>query len=203
MRQLSFQLGVWIEVKDGNDTARDIFDGHYSRYFYADGRKPKLFVGPGEKMILVTPEADALFVWRKFISGDGQQGVNCAVFHNSSNRLSSELILEAERLAFERWPGERFYTYVNPHKVRSVNPGCCFKKAGWRRCGVTKHRKLLIFEKCALRDSESGPSGRAEEIKQPWHASIPQASLSRAALLHCRVPGGVAYPSGAALLHGT
>ena len=29
----------WIEVRDGNDTARALFDRHYSRYFYADGRK--------------------------------------------------------------------------------------------------------------------------------------------------------------------
>jgi hypothetical protein len=32
----------WIEVRDGNDTARAIFDQHYSRYFYKDGRKPKI-----------------------------------------------------------------------------------------------------------------------------------------------------------------
>jgi hypothetical protein len=147
MRQLSLQLGVWIEIKDGNDTARNIFDGHYSRHVYADGRKPKLFVGPGEKLVLITPEADALFIWRKFISGDGQQGVNCAAFRNESKRLSSELILEAERLAWERWPGERLYTYVDPRKIRSTNPGYCFLQAGWNRCGITKHNKLLILEK--------------------------------------------------------
>jgi hypothetical protein len=31
-----------------------------------------------------TGDADALFVWRKFIDDSGQQGVNCAVFRNES-----------------------------------------------------------------------------------------------------------------------
>lgn len=149
MQQPSFTWDgtVWRVVRDGNDTARGLFDRHYSRKVYKDGRKPLQFVGPGQKMVLLTPAADALFVWRKFISGDGQQGINCAVFRNESGRLSSELILEAERVAWLRWPGERLFTYVNPRKVRSSNPGFCFLMAGWRRCGVTKWNKLLIFEK--------------------------------------------------------
>jgi hypothetical protein len=148
MRQLSLTIddAVWIEVKDGNDTARHIFALHYSRRHYRDGRKPLLFVGPGEKIVLITPNADALFIWRKFISEDGQQGVNCAAFRNEGNRLSSELIREAEVIAWRVWPGERLYTYVNSRKIRSVNPGCCFKMAGWKRCGVSK-KGLIILEK--------------------------------------------------------
>lgn len=141
---------TWVEVRDGNDTARAIFDRHYSRYRYADGRKPLIFVGPGEKMVLLTPCARALFVWRRFISRDGQQGINCAIFRNEGAGLSSELIRVADRLADRRWPGERHYTYVNPRAVRSSNPGFCFLKAGWRRCGTTKVRKLLILERMAV-----------------------------------------------------
>lgn len=137
---------AWVEVKDGDFTGRHLFHRHYSYKPYRDGRKPLLFVGPGEKMVLLTPDAKALFVWRKFISGDGQDGVNCAVFRNEEAGLASDLIRNADRLAWERWPGERHYTYVNRKKVRSTNPGYCFLKAGWRKCGVTKHRKLLIFE---------------------------------------------------------
>ena len=136
----------WIEVRDGNDTARNIFDRHYSRYRYKDGRRPKLFVGPGEKMVLLTACARALFVWRKFISGDGQQGINCAIFRNEGAGRSSDLIKSAMQLAWNRWPRERLYTYVNPKKVRSKNPGCCFKAAGWNRCGTTKRNKLHILE---------------------------------------------------------
>ena len=136
---------VWIEVKDGNDTARAIFDRHYSRHCYADGRKPRLFVGPGEKMVLLSPCAFAVFVWRKFISADRQQGVNCAVFRNEGRDRSSDLICAAMRIAWQRWPNERLYTYVNPARIRSANPGYCFKKAGWRFCGRSK-KGLHILE---------------------------------------------------------
>jgi hypothetical protein len=158
-----YDVTEWLPSKDANPTARAIFETHYSYRPYADGRRPRHFVGPGEKMVLLTPNADALFVWRKFISGDGQEGVNCAAFHNDSTALSSNLILTAESLARSRWPGERFYTYVNPKKLRTARkrqkhgepsaeycpwpPGRCFLEAGWRRCGLTKHNKLWIFEK--------------------------------------------------------
>lgn len=139
--------GAWIPVKDGNATARSIFDRHYSRYVYADGRKPKLFVGPGGKMVLLTQNGRAMFVWRKFIDQSGQTGVNCAVFRNEhSGFLSSELIRQADQLADHRWPNLRHYTYVKASAIRSKNPGCCFIKAGWRRCGMTK-KGLIILEK--------------------------------------------------------
>jgi hypothetical protein len=137
----------WYGVKDGNLVARSLFDRHYSRYHYADGRKPRCFVGPGEKMVLLSVDGRALFVWRKFISSAGERGINCAIFRNESDLLSSDLIREAEGLAWERWPGERLYTYVNPRAIRSVNPGFCFKAAGWRVCGETKKHKLIILEK--------------------------------------------------------
>lgn len=136
---------IWVPVKDGNASCRALFERHYSRRRYKDGRKPLIFVGPGEKMVLLTPCARSMFVWRKFISRDDQKGVNCSVFRNEGAGRSSDLIKAAMVLAWARWPGERLYTYVNPRKVRSINPGCCFLMAGWRRCGATK-RGLLILE---------------------------------------------------------
>ena len=138
---------VWYSVKDGDPMARYLFDRHYSRHFYKDGRRPKLFVGPGTKMVLMTTDGRALFVWRKFKSDDDQQGVNCAIFRNEGELLSSDLILEAERIAWQKWPGERLFTYVNPKRIKSSNPGYCFKKAGWVVCGETKVNKLIIMEK--------------------------------------------------------
>jgi hypothetical protein len=137
---------TWLSVLDGDARARDIFNRHYSRRHYADHRKRTIFVGPGEKMVLLTQECDALFVWRKFISDDGQNGINCAIFRNESKRLSSQLILDAEVLAWGRWPGERLYTYVNPRKIKSTNPGYCFLKSGWNKCGVSKGG-MIILEK--------------------------------------------------------
>lgn len=138
-RQISMIESIWIPVKDGNDTGRAIFDNHYSRYRYADGRKSLLYVGPGEKTVLLTPDALALFVWRKFKSLDHQEGVNCAVFRNEGPQLSSFLIREACAIAWERWPGERLYTYVDAKLTRHKrDPGRCFLRAGWKHAGWSK-----------------------------------------------------------------
>lgn len=144
-----FQIdnNYWKQIKDGNICARKLYERHYSCRRYKDGRRPKLFCGPGEKIVLLSIDEKALFVWRKFKSMNGQKGINCAIFRNESQILSSLLIKQAEEIAWKRWPGERLYTYVNPRKIKSKNPGCCFKKAGWKFAGITK-KKLLIFEKC-------------------------------------------------------
>jgi hypothetical protein len=152
-----FSDRTWVEVKDGDSTARDIFRRHYSHRPYRDGRRPKLFVGPGFKMVLLTPCAKAIFVWRKYISHDGQVGINCAVFRNEGAGIASDLIRAADDIAFEQWPGERHFTYVNPKKVcRSRTPGRCFLKAGWKYVTnadgsrmMTKKKKLLILERAA------------------------------------------------------
>jgi len=122
-----------------------MLDRHYSGRHYKDGRRPLKIVGPGEYLMLMTPDSRALFVWRKFHSRDQQQGVNCAVFRNEGYPvLSSVLIREACELAWQRWPGERLYTYVNPRRIKSTNPGCCFKAAGWKRCGMTKGGLVIL-----------------------------------------------------------
>jgi hypothetical protein len=145
-----FLLGEapWTEIRDGHLAALTLFGRHYSALPYRDGRDRRRFVGPGFRMVLLTPDARALFCWRKFKSLDHQEGVNCAVFRNegSSYGRSSDLITAAMGLAWTRWPGERLYTYVNAKRVASPNPGFCFKSAGWSRCGTTATRKLHILE---------------------------------------------------------
>lgn len=136
----------WHICKDGDPAGLVLYERHYSCYSYKDGRERKLFCGPGFKIVLITADCDALFVWRKFRSMGEQEGINCAVFRNESITLSSILILEAERVAWCRWPGERLYTYVSPTKIRSKNAGCCFKKAGWEKSGLSA-KGLIIFEK--------------------------------------------------------
>jgi hypothetical protein len=68
-----------------------------------------------------------------------------AVFRNEGAGRSSDLIKTAMDRAWMRWPGERLFTYVNPRKIASRNPGYCFKAAGWKRVGRTKHRQLEIL----------------------------------------------------------
>ena len=138
--------GYWLTTRDGDPRANALYKRHYSAYHYKDGREHRRFVGPGERIVLLTFNCHALFVWRKFLSMDHQEGVNCAIFRNESPILSSTLIREAEEIAWRRWPGERFYTYVNPLKVASRNPGYCFKVCGWRSFGRTQGG-LIVLEK--------------------------------------------------------
>ena len=138
----------WYLTKDGDPACLELYERHYSAYKYRDGRKRTLFCGPGEKIVLRTFDATALFVWKRFRDASGQHGVNCAVFRNESKHLASELVRQADAVADLCWPSARHYTYVNAEKVRSHNPGFCFLRAGWRRCGHTKGG-LLILERPA------------------------------------------------------
>jgi hypothetical protein len=139
---------AWWLTKDGDYSCLSLYEKHYSAHHYKDGRVRKLFAGPGEKIVLRTAEGDAFFVWRKFIDLSGQEGINCAVFRNESPWRSSELIRQADAIADCAWPGQRHYTYVRAEAVRSSNPGYCFQKAGWVRCGYTKGG-LVILERTA------------------------------------------------------
>mgnify|MGYP001009998357 CR=1 FL=1 len=144
---------IWWVTKDGDLGCLEMYERHYSAYRYADQRERRLFVGPGDKLVLRTALADAVFVWRRFTddcvderTGQRQEGVNCAVFRNESEHLSSSLIRQADAIADAVWTDRRHYTYVNRERVASRNPGFCFLRAGWRRCGVTKGG-LVILER--------------------------------------------------------
>lgn len=136
----------WTKARDGDRDGLALYERHYS--CKPEPRKVAQFVGPGKKLVLISPWDDALFVWRRFKYSKCRfhGGVNCAVFRNESSALSSDMIREADAIAWERWPGERHYTYVDPRRVKSRNPGWCFQCAGWRRCGETK-TGMLVFER--------------------------------------------------------
>jgi hypothetical protein len=141
----------WFTTTDRDWDAISIYKRHYSARKYKDGRanlRSKGFLGPGEKMVLITSRANALFCWvySKIGHINGQKGVCCTIFRNESGILSSELIKEAVEIGQSRWPGKRMFTYINSAKIRSTNPGYCFIKAGWKPCGYTKGG-LRILEK--------------------------------------------------------
>jgi hypothetical protein len=144
----------FYRVRDGHPIATAIYNRHYSA---KPNRKSKQIVGPGASILLITHDDKALIVWREFIddcidprTGQKQQGINCAVFRNegTSAGASSELLLEAQQIAWQKWPAQRLYTYVDASKIKPGNPGYCFKKAGWRNCGRSKGG-LVILEHLA------------------------------------------------------
>jgi hypothetical protein len=142
--------GHWFAVSKADPRARAMYLRHYSsggrRHRHRDVLRP--ITGPGETMVLLTQDCLALFAWYRGIVANGaQQGVMCSIFRNEGPVLSSVLVEEACQLAWRRWPGERLFTYVWDSKVRSVNPGYCFKRAGWKACGRNADGRLTILER--------------------------------------------------------
>lgn len=147
---LSGGRAYWVPVLDGHPVALQLADRHYSRKNIG----APLMMGPGEKIVLISPSGNAVFAWRKTkYREDGQEGIECSIFRNEGPELSSFLIAEAEKYAWMRWPGTRLFTYINPKKIRSTNPGHCFLMAGWSKAGTNKDGKLIILEKFAQKDT--------------------------------------------------
>jgi len=122
---------------------RMLADRHYSRRTIG----ARQFCYSGRKLVLRNTKGTVLFVWmypKLEMRMDGQVGYNCAIFRNESQRLSSDIILEAEGFAFRKWGPNRLYTYIDPQKIRSSNPGYCYKKAGWHFVGLSKSGKHLL-----------------------------------------------------------
>ena len=118
-------------------------DRHYSRRTIG----ARQFCYSGRKLVLRDTQGTLLFVWMwpdDSLRMDDQTGYNCAIFRNESKRRSSEVILEAERLATDKWGPNRFYTYVDPRKIKSSNPGYCFKIAGYKFIRKTASGKHLL-----------------------------------------------------------
>lgn len=101
---------------------------------------------PGACLVLLTAEADALWVtsWPKseYVKHEWAGAWMCSFFRNESTHLSSELILEAiaaTRAAWAEVPDLGMVTFIDAGKVRPKrDPGRCYRKAGFQPCGVTK-----------------------------------------------------------------
>lgn len=121
--------------------AARLADRHYNRQTIGSPQ----FAPPGRLLVLLTPDADALWVtsWQypEYVKHQWKDAWNCSCFRNESAALSSTLIREA--VAITRWkfgapPADGFVTFVNAAKVRRKrDPGRCYLRAGWSRVGTT------------------------------------------------------------------
>lgn len=108
-------------------------------------------------MVLVTPDALAVFGWWRPHPGSGIKAMNgldgwtCTIFRNTGPVLSSTLILDAELhlFAVDTAPcgPDGLITYVWDKKVASANPGFCFKRAGYRATGRSADGKKTLLQK--------------------------------------------------------
>lgn len=121
-----------LVVSNGSDWELSwLADRHYSRRTIG----ARQFMNNGRKLVLRDTPGTVVFGWlwpQSELRFDDQVGYNNAIFRNESSRLSSDIILEAEAMAFEKWGPNRLYTYVDPMSVRFLKPaGWCFVQAGW------------------------------------------------------------------------
>lgn len=139
--------GRLIRVGRADPLVVALANRHYSRL------RPYTAVGsPARSLVLRDAAGACAFVWtwpRAGYRRDGQSddgvSANCELFRNEGPDRSSDLILEAEAVLRATWPPvRRLFTYVDPARVRSPNPGYCFLAAGWQRVGASASGKILL-----------------------------------------------------------
>lgn len=114
-------------------------DRHYTRRKVGSPQ----FMPPGETIVLTTSDESAVFGWWRphpdsgIKAMNGLDGWTCSIFRNEGSVRSSLLVLEAEQVLAEHKSApcgpDGMLTYVWDAKLKSRNPGYCFKCAGWAR----------------------------------------------------------------------
>ena len=150
---------VWHRVKSSDPIARALRDRHYSTK-HPGGRT----VGPpGRRLVLVSDDEHALWVthWPDAqLVLDGIDALRCTVFRREGRRRERASVLIAAAMALsEAYFGpapQGWLTYVEPSKVRSQEPGYCFKMAGFELDAAFTHRRLIRLRRGAV-GAHSGP----------------------------------------------
>ena len=136
----------WVRSHRADADVVPLADRHYNRQKIGSPQ----FVPPGRCLVLKTVTLDAFWVtsWQKYVLHAWAGAWVCSAFRNESSHLSSELIREAVAATlgeFGAAPELGMVTFVNPGKVRKKrDPGRCFLRAGFRKCGMTKGG-LMIY----------------------------------------------------------
>ncbi len=139
------EQGVWQVRSHRDPAALALADRHYSRRRPGSGQMGP----PGRKLVLVTPCEQAVWLshWPyPHLALDGLDAWRCSIFRNEGAGLSSELIEAAMALTAKRWagrPADGWLTWIDRTKVRSSNPGYCFKQAGWWLDRDWTHPRLI------------------------------------------------------------
>lgn len=133
----------WIEVNIDNARLLELI----SIQDLTDKLRKAQRIKPNNRLVLLSTCGRALFIWGLGDMQDSLTGVQCIVFMNDSTNLSSQLIADAEKFANNKWPQYSCFTVINPLETKSVNPGYCFKRAGWEFIKTLKGSRHLLVKK--------------------------------------------------------
>lgn len=154
-------MTCWVKVSKRDPRACALADRHYSRRKPGSGQ----FMPPGQTIVLLSADEASVYGWwrpdpRSGIRAmNGLDGWTCTIFRKEGPGIASEMILEAERFIADCGP-DGLITYVFDKKVRSSNPGFCFKMAGYKATGRSADNKKTLLQK-------------------PWTAVIPPAAREK------------------------
>lgn len=140
----------WRESFRADPRAVPLADRHYNRQSVGSAQ----FVPPGSCYVLLTDDADAVWVtsWPKaeFVQHDWAGAwMNSLFRREGGDLLASELIRLAVAHTLARWPEPPelgMVSFVDAKKTRRKrDPGRCYRKAGFRHVGFTKGG-LWVFQ---------------------------------------------------------
>lgn len=139
----------WVESWRADPRGAAIADRHYNRQVVGAPQ----FVPPGACIVL-RHDDDALWVtsWpiAAYVQHEWAGAWINTIFRHESDRLASELILEAVAHTRARWPDVPdlgMITFVDPDKVRPKrHPGYCYLMAGFRHVGYTRTRRRIALQ---------------------------------------------------------
>jgi len=146
-------MSPWRVVTKFDRDGCALADRHYSRRKVGAPQ----FMPPGQTLILVTEDRRALFGWWRpdphcgIPSMNGLDGWTCTIFRNEGAGLSSALIVAAELELLGRYDcgPDGLLSYVWNKKVRSSNPGYCFRMAGYTQIGWSADKRKSLWHKPA------------------------------------------------------
>lgn len=155
---------LWHVSHRADKRALPIADRHYNRQSVGSDQ----FVPPGRCIVLLTANADALWVtswpFAEFTKHAWAGAWVCSCFRNESPHLSSLLISQAVSVTRSIWPEIPklgMVTFVDPAHVRKKRDwGRCYLKAGFERCGETKGGLKALILTPEKMPEPSPPLGR-------------------------------------------
>jgi hypothetical protein len=112
----------WTKVTKFDTRACALADRHYSRRKVGSPQ----FMPPGQTIVLLSADERAVWGWWRPHPDSGIKAMN----------------------GLDVGP-DGLLTYVWDKKIRSANPGYCFKVAGWRAIGRSADKRKTLLQKCA------------------------------------------------------
>lgn len=166
-------MSLWHLSNRADKRALPLADRHYNRQKIGAPQ----FVPPGRCLVLLTANADALWItswpFAQYVKHDWAGAWVNSLFRNESPHLSSELILDAIAATRAHWPDVPelgLVSFVDSRKIRRKrDPGRCYRRAGFSHVGFTRTDKLHVFQLLAasMPDASAANDTVAPPLPEP------------------------------------